>query len=188
MKLTVEFESIPREGEQENGDTVVVRHGPDLSLIGVLDALGHGTRAAAAAAVASRYLETAPLDRGLLHLVDGLHHSLRGTRGAAAMLLFLGRGRLEGCGVGNVEVRGHNTRVPAVLSPGILGAQLGRLKVFEAQLKGRGRLVLFSDGVSGRLALDDLGGLSPRDACRAIMDRHRRPGDDATVLVTDFED
>ncbi|MFT3768491.1 MAG: phosphoserine phosphatase [Minicystis sp.] len=187
MKLTVDFATLPREGEQENGDTVVVRHGDGVSLLGVIDALGHGTRAATAAAAASRYLSSAPLDRGLLHVVEGLHENLRGTRGAAAMLLFLGGKRLEGCGVGNVEVRGQGTRVPAVLTPGILGAQLGRLKIFEAALAERGRIIIFSDGISGRMALDDIAGQPPRDACRALMDRYRRPGDDATVLVTDFE-
>lgn len=187
MRLTVDYVSMPREGEQENGDAVVVRTTETVSLIAVVDALGHGVRAANAATAATRYLQDATLDRGLRPLVEGLHDSLRGTRGAAAMLILLMGSRLEGCGVGNVELRGHGTRVPAVLSPGILGAQLARLRIFEATLGDRGRLVLFSDGVSGRLALEEVDGLAPGDACRTLMDRYRRPGDDATVLVTDFE-
>jgi negative regulator of sigma-B (phosphoserine phosphatase) len=187
VKLTVEFSTLPREGEQENGDTVVIRHEGEISLLGVIDALGHGAKAAEAAAAATRYLEAAPLERGLRSLVEGLHEGLRGTRGAAAMLVLIGRGTLTGCGVGNVEMRGHGTKVPAVLTPGILGSQLGKLKVFEAPLSERGRIVIFSDGLSGRLALEDLAGQAAREACRLLMDRYRRPGDDATVLVTDFE-
>lgn len=186
MKITTDFLSVPREGEEANGDTAIVRHG-DISLLAVVDALGHGTRAAHAATAATRYLEAAPLQRGVRVVIEGLHDSLKGTRGAAAMLVVLGQGRLTGCGVGNVELRASGTRVPAVLTPGILGAQLPKLKVFEAPLSDRGRLVLFTDGISGRLAIEDVGGLKARDACRALMDRYRRPGDDATVLVTDFE-
>lgn len=190
MKLTADFTTIPRDGEQENGDTAIVRHGDELSLVGVIDALGHGARAAEAAAAAMGWLEVATLENGLRGLIEGLHEALKGTRGAAAMLLLIDqrRGRLEGCGVGNVEVRGQGTRVPAVLTPGILGSSpLARLKVFETPLTGRGRIVIFSDGVSSRLSLDDLGGLAADEACRTLMDRYRRPSDDATVLVTDIE-
>jgi negative regulator of sigma-B (phosphoserine phosphatase) len=187
VKLTTEYVSLPREGEQENGDAVVVRDHAELSLLAVVDALGHGVRAAQAAAAATRYLADAPLDRGLRWVIEGLHEALKHTRGAAAMLVLFGRGALTGCGVGNVELRGVGVRVPAVLTPGILGAQLPRLRLFEAPLTDRGRLVLFTDGISSRFAVESLGGLAAREACRALMDRHRRPGDDATVLVTDFE-
>jgi len=187
VKVTIDFLTLPREGEELNGDAVVVRHEEEISFFAVVDALGHGPRAAHAAAVATAYLGEVPLARGLRAMVEDLHARLRGTRGAAAMMMVLGRGRLEGCGVGNVDVRGHNTRIPAVLTPGVIGAQLGKLKVFEAQLAPRGRIVMFSDGVSGRLSLDDVGGLVPSEACRVLMERYRRPGDDATVLVTDFE-
>ena len=187
MKVAVEFLTVPRDGEQENGDAVVVRHHQHGSLVAVIDALGHGARAATTAAVASRYITDAPIAAGLRKMIEGLHDALRGTRGAAAMVMHFAHGRLEGCGVGNVEVRGHNTRVPAVLTPGVLGGQMSRIKVFDAALTGRGRVVIFSDGISGRLALDDLGTTVAGDACRMLMERYRRPGDDATVLVTDFE-
>lgn len=187
MKLAVEFLTIPREGESENGDAAMVRRDGDGGLLAVIDALGHGARAAHAAHAAMRFLADAPLDKGLHSLIEGLHEALRGTRGAAAMLLMIAGGRLEGCGVGNVDARGVGTRVPAVLTPGVLGGQLARIKIFEAPLSARGRIVVFTDGISGRLTLDDLGALYAREACRAVMDRYRRPTDDATVLVTDFE-
>jgi negative regulator of sigma-B (phosphoserine phosphatase) len=187
VKLTTEYVSVPREGEQEIGDAAFFRDHGELSLVAVVDGLGHGARAAQAAQAATKYLADAPLERGLRSVIEGLHDKLRGTRGAAAMILLLGKGRLTGCGVGNVELRGQGARVPTVLTPGILGAQLPKLKLFEAPLTDRGRLVLFSDGVSARLAVEDVGSLPAREACRALMDRYRRPGDDATVLVTDFE-
>jgi negative regulator of sigma-B (phosphoserine phosphatase) len=187
VKLTVEYLTFPREGEEANGDAALVRHDDAGGLVAVIDALGHGVRAAQTAAVAMAYLAEVDLDADLRATVEGLHVALRGTRGAAAMVLRFSAGKVEGIGVGNVEARAHAAKVPVILTPGVLGAQVSRLKVFEAKLSGKGRLVMFSDGVSRHLALDDLGSLVPRDACRALMDRYRRPGDDATVLVTDFE-
>jgi negative regulator of sigma-B (phosphoserine phosphatase) len=187
VKLAAEFLTLPRDGEAESGDVALVRREEETTLLAVVDALGHGARAATAAGIAAAYLGDAPLERGIVSLVEGLHERLRGTRGAAAMILLVARGRLEGCGVGNVEARGVGTRVPTVLTPGVLGAQMTRLKVFDAELSARGRIVVFSDGISSRVGLDDVAALGAADACRALMDRYRRPADDATVLVTDFE-
>jgi len=103
-------------------------------------------------------------------------------------VLILSGGRLVGCSVGNVELRSATRRVPVVLSPGVLGSSLGRLHLFEAPLSAGDRLVLFSDGIAGRFE-DELSRRLPGlEMCRAIMDRHRRPHDDATVLITDIED
>jgi negative regulator of sigma-B (phosphoserine phosphatase) len=187
VKLTVEYLTFPREGEQENGDAALVRPDDEGGMVAVIDALGHGARAAETAAVATAFLAEVDLAAGLRAVVEGLHVALRGTRGAAAMVLRFSAGKVEGIGVGNVEARAHAAKVPVVLTPGVLGSQVSRLKVFEAKLRGKGRLAVFSDGVSRHLALDDLASLVTRDACRALMDRYRRPGDDATVLVTDFE-
>jgi phosphoserine phosphatase RsbX len=63
-----------------------------------------------------------------------------------------------------------------------------RLRLFHADLAPGDRLVLFSDGISSRFD-EEVGRSAPALAtCRAIMERHRRPHDDATVLVTDIED
>lgn len=187
MKLTVESLTIPRDGETENGDAVFVRSDEDAATLAVIDALGHGAHAAVAAAVALSFLGGADLGRGVSGIIGGLHERLRGTRGAAAMIVHLERGSLEGCGVGNVELRAHGTHVPVVLTPGVLGAQLSRPRIFRAPLRPRGRLVFFSDGISGRLSLESIAELRADKACRVLMERFRRPGDDATVLIADFE-
>jgi negative regulator of sigma-B (phosphoserine phosphatase) len=187
VKVAVEFLSVPREGERENGDAVVVRTGDEGVLVAVIDALGHGAVAAEVAAAAVAYLDLAPVHRGITTIMEGLHARLRGTRGAAAMVLILSGGRVAGCGVGNVELRSTTRRVPVILSPGVLGTSLGRIHVFEAPLSAGDRLVVFSDGIAGRFE-DELSRKLPGiETCRAIMDRHRRPHDDATVLVTDIE-
>ena len=191
MKVTASCLSVPREGEQENGDAGYIRHWEGGSMLAVIDALGHGVQAAAASATATAYLGTVTQGQGLRGIIEGLHERLHKTRGAAAMVLLLEPGRLQGCGVGNVELRAYKARVPAILSPGVLGASLARLHIFETKLEANLsqtiRLVMFSDGISNRFDDDASKGLPVEETCRVIMDRHRRSHDDATVLVTDIE-
>jgi negative regulator of sigma-B (phosphoserine phosphatase) len=188
VNLNVDYLSVPREGERENGDAALVRRWDGGALIAVLDALGHGPSAAEAARVGVSFLSEATTTVGLRHLVLDLHHGLRGTRGAAALLLLVNGDKLEGCGIGNVEMRSYHSRVPAILTPGVLGAgTLGKLRVFQADLVAGARMVVHSDGVEGRF--DDVASLQRPaiSTCKAIMERHRRPHDDATVLVIDVE-
>ncbi len=188
MTPQTEHRSVPRQGERECGDIVVVRASAEVTLIAVIDALGHGPHAAATAQIAAKHLGEASLDSGILPLIEGLHAALRGSRGAAAMILLLAPdGRLQGCGVGNVELRTIGTRVPAVLTPGVLGASINRLRTFEARVASGDRLVIFSDGISSRMELDRIRGLTPGEACDALMTQYRRTHDDSTVLVTDLE-
>jgi len=187
VKLATEYLSVAKEGEVENGDAAVVRRWDDGALLAVIDALGHGPAAAAAAAAATAFLDAVTPEQELREIMDGLHERLRGSRGAAAMVLLFHGHRVHGCGVGNVELRAYKGRVPAVLSPGVLGASLSRLHVFEARPSSGARIVLFSDGIAARFDDDAQKGLPVGETCRVIMDRHRRAHDDATVLVTDIE-
>ncbi|MEZ4307062.1 MAG: hypothetical protein R3F14_03325 [Polyangiaceae bacterium] len=119
-------------------------------------------------------------------MTEGLHDALRGTRGAAAMCVVVRGNHLTGCGVGNVELRATRTRVPVVLTPGILGVSLRRPRRFESTLSSAGRLLIFSDGISPRMDLDRVDRLPPEPACRALVERYRRNHDDATLLVADL--
>jgi len=187
VSFTVAHLTRPREGERENGDAILVRELNGRTLIAVIDALGHGPMAAIASRAAVEQLAKAPLDQGIRRVVEGVHDQLRGTRGAAAMVCIVHEARLEGCGIGNVELRSLGSKVPTVLSPGILGAFINRIRTFEAQVVPGDRLVIFSDGLSSRIDFSIIKGQPPEAACRTLMDRHRRPHDDSTVLVADFE-
>jgi negative regulator of sigma-B (phosphoserine phosphatase) len=187
VKALVEFITVPREGEKANGDAALVRRWDGGVLVAVIDSLGHGEHAAQATAVGLGYLQGVSVKGGLRPVVDGLHERLRGTRGAAAMLLLMDEQRLEGCGVGNVALRSYRARVPAMLSPGILGASLSRVHVFTAELAPGDRLVVFSDGITARFDDEASRRASAIETCRVIMERYRRPHDDATVLVIDIE-
>ncbi len=188
MRVVADYVTVPREGEAHNGDAALVRRFGDGALLAVVDALGHGELAAEASGKAIAFLDTAPVDKGVSRLVEGLHDALRGTRGAAAMLLLFQGSRLEGCGVGNVALRAYRAKVPALLTAGVLGgASLARLRVFTAQVSPGDRVIVHSDGITARFDDEASRRAAPLEICRAIMQRHRRPHDDATVLVTDIE-
>ncbi len=226
--IAVEHLIVPRAGETESGDAVVVRHGEGRSMVAVVDALGHGPAAAAVARSAIECLNETKLDESVVTMMERLHHHLRGSRGAAVMVCLLaaidpskahvharvpsldggrviGRaGRhdappapssspsnktvhIEGCGIGNVDMRSYRTRVPAVLTPGVVGVTASKPRRFEADLGPGDRVLMFSDGITPSFAFDLLNKLKPVDACRAFMERHRRSHDDATIVVTDID-
>lgn len=184
---------IPCRGETRSGDVAVVRHDGDWTLFAVIDALGHGPNAADVADRAAHHLEHVPFaGRDVGEVVHELGEALRGTRGAAGLLcLWHGPSQeLTGCGVGNVELRAVGTRVPALLSPGVLGAPIRRLHPFGAVLRAPTTLFVCSDGVSSRLALADLVAAHPDAAalCAAALAIGRKQQDDATVLVARFQE
>jgi negative regulator of sigma-B (phosphoserine phosphatase) len=187
LKPTVCHLSLPKDGETQNGDAVLIREEGSRVLLALVDALGHGPGASAVAAVAVAELEAAPLDGGLAAILDRLHRGLRNSRGAAALVCTIdGAGRLEACSVGNVELRSVGTRLPVTLTPGILGAKVRSFRIFSAQLAKGDRLVAFSDGISARSDLAQTRGIAPAQLCELLMRELRRPHDDATVLVADM--
>jgi negative regulator of sigma-B (phosphoserine phosphatase) len=187
MKLTASHTSRPKIGESVNGDAVVFRISQSRGLLAVIDALGHGPTAAAVAHTATRYLESVPLEAEIRNVLTGLHGALRASRGAAAMVCIIDGDRLDGCGVGNVEMRVAGSDVPVVLSPGVLGGTVRSFRCFHGKLHLRSRMVLFSDGVSSRFQLDSLRNLAPGELSERLVSHHGRTYDDATALVVDYE-
>jgi len=185
LKWSIGSLTRPRVGETENGDCPVVRHSAQATLIGIVDALGHGHAAAEVAAISMRKLESVSLEGGIEPVMRELHAGLAGTRGAAAILCWLQGDALEGCGVGNVFFRCGPTRVPSVIGQGVLGVRLRRLRSFTSKLNRADRIVLTSDGVAPHFSLSDFQNLSPDETCSEIMMRHAVAHDDATIVVVD---
>jgi negative regulator of sigma-B (phosphoserine phosphatase) len=176
----------PRAGEASSGDAVVVRRVESTVLVAVIDALGHGPKAAAIAARSSEYLSEAPHKRAP-DLLRGLHETLHGTRGAAALVLLLSHEGVEACSVGNIELRSRSARLPFVLTPGVLGVRLREPKVCTAQPPIADRFVLFSDGISGQFEMKALSHHAPPQLATQIFTSHRHSHDDATIVVVDVE-
>lgn len=192
MNLSIGQLSRPRDGETFNGDRVVIRHDGDRTLLALIDALGHGARAHEVAELAAYSLEAQNLALSPDQILERVDVDLRGSRGAAVMLCLIEGPELQGCGIGNVALRTDASDVHPLLTPGILGhgfrGRARRLRPFSGAIRAGSRLVLFSDGISARLALAPVRGLSPDDACRAILDEFGRSHDDATVIVVDVSE
>lgn len=181
----VAYLTRPRPPEIDNGDAVVVRGANGVTLFGVIDALGHGRHAAVAAKIASRVIEEADPNDDPVQVLEKVHAALMGTRGAAALVGRLRGTWLDGCSVGNVEMRVHGSVVPIVQSPGVLGVRVHRYRAFRGELNEGSRVIVHSDGVSPKFAARELMALSPDQVCRYLIETHGRPHDDASVLVAD---
>jgi len=156
-------------------------------MLAVVDALGHGDGAAEVSSAAIECLSKLGLDTPVLDVMHALHGALRGTRGAATTVCMLAGSRIEACAVGNVHVLCAQCEVPLVLSPGVLGHQVPRYRVAQAELKAGARLALVSDGISMRFRLDDLRHLDAAQVCEFVHRRYRRQEDDATILVAELK-
>ncbi|HEU5315975.1 MAG TPA: SpoIIE family protein phosphatase [Chloroflexota bacterium] len=183
----------PHPAEHVNGDAWRV-WAPDAGRhtyrVAVVDGLGHGPLAAAAAAAALASLDATRAE-SLSEALLRCHTALRGTRGAAVSLaeIDVTRAELDFVGVGNVEARvwpaGASQRAERPLVyRGVVGAAVPRVRAFTLPLPTDWRLVIHTDGVSARFNQADL----PRDddaqsLADLILDRWSRPTDDATVVV-----
>lgn len=174
----------PRVGETECGDTVVVRRVEGGLLVALIDALGHGPKAAAIARTSAAVVKEVPDGANVAEIIGLLHSKLAGTRGAAALLLAVTARTLSACSVGNIALRTQTGRLPFVLTPGVLGVRLRNPKVCSGAFTTE-RIVLFSDGISGRFDLDAARARSPEELVLGLFENHRHDHDDATALCLD---
>lgn len=182
--------SVPKPEEQVCGDSLAVQHSGTTVSAMVVDGLGHGMLASAAAEQARR-LFSAGFTPSPAAAVQKIHAGLRATRGAAVGVLTvdLAASRAVFCGIGNIAglaAAGGNIR-RFVSMNGIAGHTAGTLREFVYPCDGAGLvIVLHSDGVSTNWSLDRYHGLAARHpsliAAVLLRDWGRRR-DDATVLV-----
>jgi hypothetical protein len=181
-------------GEVESGDQYVVHPLPGGVLLAVVDGLGHGPRAAAAARDAVAILQ-AHAHEPLVPLVKRCHEALRRTNGVVMTLAAFHSGDnvLTWLGVGNVE--GLLVRGDALASPsrdtvlqrgGVVGYQLPPLQTSVLAVNPGDVLIFATDGVRGRFA-DGLDlDRPPQEIAVEVLAAHAKPSDDAMVLVARF--
>lgn len=178
-------------GQPESGDRSLVAPRPHGTLFAVVDGLGHGLPAAAAAGKALATL-SAHVDDPVVTLVERCHRALRHTRGAVmAVALLRTDGWMRWTGVGNVQaVVAHEdgrAREHAVVLGGVVGMQIPRVRATEVALGPGDALVLATDGIS-RSFLDDLAAGPARRTAEDILRRHTTGRDDALVLVARYRE
>jgi serine phosphatase RsbU (regulator of sigma subunit) len=178
----------PHPHETVSGDLWTVQWAAGACRIAVIDGLGHGPLAHAAAQRAIETLAAAP-DLPLNQALAACQRALTGTRGAAIALVRIepAADRLTFAGIGNVEGRlWQPTGEQRLLAQrGIVGGPVPTIRPVDYPLGADWLLILHSDGISDRFtsaALPGWGG--PVQALAdAILQRHGRLADDATVVL-----
>jgi hypothetical protein len=175
---------------QPSGDGWAVAALDAGGAVAVVDGLGHGVAASVAADAALAAFACAPAD--LDGYVARANDTMRTTRGAAAAICRLDPavGELQYVAVGNISAR--------ILTPTEergLPSHNGTLGLYRAAPRSRvssypwppgATLVLWTDGLRGRVDLDRASGLLGRDPAVVAASLHRDDGhdrDDATVVV-----
>jgi len=177
-------------GQRDCGDLAVVRHFEGGALLAVIDGIGHGDEAAAAARVAERAIASCPQDP-LGTLVMRCHEALRHTRGVVLSIacINLRRASLSWLGIGNVRALVHHRGVPPtreelLLRAGVVGGSgLPNLQVSDISLRELDTLIFATDGIRPQFADARLFAGSPQTVADGILADYCHGGDDALVLV-----
>jgi len=183
-------------GQPESGDLHLVREVGGGVLVAVVDGLGHGGEAAAAARVA-----VATLDRfahePVASLVQRCHEALYGTRGVVMSVAYFDptRDTMTWVGLGNVEgVVVHenwaerSSRTSLVTRGGIVGAQADLLPVrpWVIPVQSGDLLVFATDGIRGGFADDISRRDTPQQVADLLLSRYSKGTDDALVLAARY--
>ncbi len=187
--LEVGVVSEPIAGEVACGDGWATRVMHDGFLVMVVDGLGHGELAAAAAREAERILRETK-EESLPGITRHTHDALRKTRGAAFGLarVEVSKGLLSFVGVGNISTSivtpGQSRSVAS--HNGILGQNMQRVQEFTAPWNDNSMLIMHSDGMATRWDIDRYPGIWGKHPAVAAALLHRdytRGRDDVTVLT-----
>ena len=181
---------VAKQGEEVSGDAWAVQDGRGLSTILVVDGLGHGPHAFAAASKALlTFGEQA--GEGPDSLLRTLDVALQGTRGAAVAVAEIqwGRRELHFAGVGNIagSLLSSQARSRGLVSHnGTAGQSIERIQEFGHPWPEGGIVVMHSDGLSNSWELEAYPGLSQKAPSLIAGVLYRdfvRRRDDVVVVV-----
>ena len=180
---------VPKKGEQVCGDAWTASARDDTHRLVVVDGLGHGPDAAAAANTAVRVA----IERPALApdaLVSTMHGALRSTRGAAGAVASVSARTSRGVYVGIGNIRGFVRELDKVRHlvshNGTLGQQVRKIQAFDFAFPADALLVMHSDGIASHWSFDAYPGLArhhPAVIAAVVYRDHARGHDDATVAV-----
>lgn len=181
--------SQEKSGEPVCGDGWAVLQGRGRIVVFVVDGLGHGPDAAAAARAAIESVQK-NAQRDGPQIMDAVHNALRPTRGgAAAVALLQPESELCGfCGVGNIagSIRSAGVTRSMVSHNGTLGHQVRKIQEFQYPFPKGSMLIMHSDGLATHWDLAAYPGIENRHPAlvsAALYRDHTRGRDDVTVLA-----
>lgn len=177
-------------GEVECGDAWSVVHERGRLNLLVVDGLGHGAFAAAAAQAAVRVFEDRAFSEQPAGTMQAIHRGIASTRGAAASIAALraDSDEITYCGIGNISgtvLTAAGMRKTVSLA-GTLGHNLSKAREFSYPMPPGAVLIMHSDGLLTSWNLDAYQGLLARHPALIAGVMYRdflRGRDDATVLV-----
>jgi hypothetical protein len=182
--------SVAVAGETECGDAWTARVGAAGTTVLLVDGLGHGPLAAAAAATAVEIFQAHP-NAAPAELVALMHAGMRSTRGAAVAVASTGPAGGDGvryAGVGNLSAvlaRAQESR-SLMSHNGTVGLQARKIQELSYPWPAEAVLVMHSDGLQSHWRLDQYPGLAQRDAALIAGVLYRdftRGRDDVSVVV-----
>jgi serine phosphatase RsbU (regulator of sigma subunit) len=182
------------EGQPVCGDLHLVKSFADGVLTVVVDGLGHGVEAAAAAQVAVATLETHAHEPAIT-LLQRCHQALKPTRGAAISLASFNAtyGTMTWLGVGNVEgvlLRADKNAATAqetiMLFSGVAGHQMPSLRAVVTPVSPGDLLIFFTDGVRRDFLSEPIPAQAPQRLADYICAKYRKGTDDSLVLVSRY--
>jgi negative regulator of sigma-B (phosphoserine phosphatase) len=171
-----------------NGDRVHIQQQGAIHRIAVIDGLGHGPDAAAAAVRAVETLAAIP-DADVPGSIRACHQALKGTRGAALSVIRidLETGRMTFAGLGNVEGVLVSPAGKQLFSPqrGIAGAIAPPIRQAELSLPDSFIIMLCTDGILSRARSDLRFGpiVSTEALANELLTAWGIDTDDAAVVV-----
>ena len=183
--------SLPLNGQSESGDRYVVQFFPGGALLAVIDGLGHGYEAAAAANSAEFILRARPQEP-VISLVRQCHESLHSTRGVVMSVVSFdtSHGLMTWLGVGNVRgvlrrsaLSSNPPREELLLRAGVIGGQIPALQAAVLPVSHGDMLFLASDGIHGEFAQARASSEPSQRTAQVILSRYAKGNDDALVLV-----
>jgi phosphoserine phosphatase RsbX len=188
--------SAPLPGQTESGDRFLVEAFADGTLVAVVDALGHGHRAAQ---VASQAIDTLVrhAHEGVTALVARCHATLREKCGATMSLAsfdwrsqrmtWLGIGNVAGVLVGHVHRPSSTSRFERLLvRGGVVGGDLPDLEPTTIALVPGDTLVIATDGIQEEFADALPNDLAPQALAEHVFAHYAKYTDDALVLVARY--
>ncbi len=186
--------TLALEGQTESGDLHLVRPVTDGVLVAVVDGLGHGEEAAAAARIAVDALEQFA-EEPPLSLLQRCHVALKGSRGVVMSLARFDepRGTMTWLGVGNVEGVLHHAdwsersaRASLVTRGGIVGSEVPAVQAAVLPVNAGDTLVFATDGIGNGFLTDISARDEPQRLADQILARYGKGTDDALVLVARY--
>lgn len=181
--------SYSKPGKHVSGDAYVVVDGDASTLVALIDGLGSGEAAHEAAILAQECVEM-NAQANLEDLLQSCHEALRGTRGAAMMLMRIERtiGQVSFAGVGNIGVRVlSDTPIKPISRNGIVGYRMNSVRAFSYPYTEGDVFILHSDGVSTRFVVDEQwarrSDTSLQQVAEEIVQDYGKENDDVTILA-----